>query len=39
MTGKKAIFLVDDLVSELDEKHKHLILENLRNNQVILTNI
>ncbi len=36
---QEAIFLIDDLMSELDQKHKNIILQYLKGHQVILTNI
>ena len=38
-TGKKPIILIDDLLSEIDEKHKNLILKRLNGYQIIITSL
>ena len=38
-TEKKPILLIDDLLSELDNKHKNLLLENIKWYQVFITSI
>ena len=38
-TEKKPILLIDDLLSELDSKHKNLLLENIKWYQVFITSI
>ncbi len=35
--GKKPIFLLDDVFSELDSKRRHALVERLKDNQVIIT--
>lgn len=39
ITWKKALFLIDDFMSELDKKHRDIFLEKLSWHQVIVTNI
>jgi DNA replication and repair protein RecF len=39
ISGKKSLFLIDDLMSELDDAHRDILLEKLKNHQVIITNI
>jgi len=36
---KKPILLIDDLLSELDKKHKNLLLENIKWYQVFISSI
>jgi len=38
-TGKKPIILIDDLLSEIDEKHKNMILKRLTGYQIIITSL
>jgi len=38
-TEKESIFLIDDLLSELDENHKNMIFNNLWKSQTIITSI
>ena len=38
-TNKKPILLIDDLLSELDNKHKNLLLENIKQYQTFITSI
>ena len=38
-TETKPILLIDDLLSELDKKHKNLLLENIKWYQVFITSI
>lgn len=38
-TNKKSILLIDDLISELDEIHKKMLLDRIKNNQSIIANI
>jgi DNA replication and repair protein RecF len=35
--GKKPIFLLDDVFSELDGARRHALVEYLKNNQTIIT--
>lgn len=39
ITGKKPIFLIDDLLSELDFNHKNLLLEKIKYYQSFITSI
>ena len=39
MTGKKPILLIDDLLSELDEKHKNMILNKIKYYQIFISSI
>ena len=39
LTWKKPILLIDDLLSEIDEIHKNLLLENIDWNQVVIASI
>ena len=36
-TGEMPPILLDDILSELDEKRRHLFIENIKNTQVIIT--
>jgi len=38
-TNKKPILLIDDLLSELDNNHKNLLLSNIKNYQTFITSI
>lgn len=38
-TNKQPLFLIDDLMSELDEKHKNMIFENISDSQTFITSI
>ncbi len=38
-THKTPVFLIDDLLSELDEKHKDMIFKNTWNSQIFITSI
>lgn len=38
-TTKETIFLIDDLFSELDEIHEKLLLDEIKNKQVLITSI
>lgn len=37
--GQSPIFLIDDLMSELDESHKDMIFQNISNSQIFITSI
>lgn len=37
--NKKPILLIDDLLSELDEKHKNILIENIKWYQIFITSI
>ena len=37
--GRKPLILLDDVFSELDEKHKNSLIQNFKNHQVILTSV
>ncbi len=39
MTNKKPILLIDDLLSELDEKHKNMLLKKIKYYQTFITSI
>lgn len=39
ITWKKPIIIIDDLISELDEKHKNLLLESIKNYQTFISSI
>jgi DNA replication and repair protein RecF len=38
-TNKKPILIIDDLISELDEKHIDLLIKEIKNYQSIISNI
>jgi recombinational DNA repair ATPase RecF len=39
MTGKKPLLLIDDLLSELDIKHEHMLLEKMKYYQIFISSI
>jgi DNA replication and repair protein RecF len=39
MTNKKPILLIDDLLSELDEKHKNMLISKIEYYQTFITSI
>jgi len=39
MTSKKPILLIDDLLSELDEKHKKMLIKKIEYYQTFITSI
>ena len=38
-TGKKPILIIDDLISELDESHKDMLLKKINYYQTFISNI
>jgi DNA replication and repair protein RecF len=39
MTGSKPILLIDDLLSELDENHKNMLLKKIKYYQTFISSI
>jgi recombinational DNA repair ATPase RecF len=39
MTKRKPILLIDDLLSELDEKHKNMLIKKIEYYQTFITSI